>query len=292
MALIFVVFFVFVTTPAQQISKTKTTAHFFKLQSNLMKREIPYSVVLPVNYEADKQSKFPVVYILHGFSGSHKDFVAYPQLLELYSRHKFIVVTVEGENGFYTDSLTKPNYKFESYFVKELIPEIDKNIRTISTRNGRAVIGDSMGGYGALKFGIKFPEMFALVGSWSGGLTIASWRKPSEITFNVSGIKESLLSVFGDGTNPATLEDNDLFQIINNIPSDKIESLPFFYFDCGTEDEHGLLKPNQQLAEIMINRKIRHEYRQVPGEHSVQLYRVGDVLELCDRIFGEKFKEK
>ncbi|NJM52811.1 MAG: hypothetical protein HC846_05100 [Blastocatellia bacterium] len=172
-----------------------------------------------------------------------------------------------------------------------MIPEIDAKFRTISNRDGRAVIGDSMGGYGALKFGIKYPQMFALAASWSGGVNIASWRKPSDISFNVPGIKEFLTSVFGDGTNPATLEANDIFKLIKDVPNAQIESLPFFYLDCGTEDELDLLKPNQQLAEIMLNRKIRHEFRQVPGKHTVQLYRLGDVLELSDRIFANKFRK-
>lgn len=290
--LLLALFVVALVNSQKEFAEKRTLqAQFFQLKSNLLKRQIPYSVVLPVNYDEEKQTRFPVVYILHGFSGSHKDFVAYSQLLEIYSRHKFIVVTVEGENGFYTDSQTKPNDKFESYIVKDLIPEIDSNFRTISARYARAIIGDSMGGYGALKFGLKFPEMFVLAASWSGGLTIASWRKPSEITFNVPGIKEYLLSVFGSKNNKETLAANDLFQLIKKIPTDKIDSLPFFYIDCGTEDELGLLKPNQQFAEIMVNRKIRHEFRQVPGEHTVQLYRVSDVLELSDRIFADKLKK-
>jgi S-formylglutathione hydrolase FrmB len=291
----FVILLSFVATPlvnAQTTSKTKQTAQFFKLNSKLLNRQISYAVVLPKNYQADDQTRFPVVYLLHGFGGSHKDFVSFPELFEIYSLHKFIVVTVEGEKGFYTDSQTKPDEKHESYVIKELIPEVDKNFRTISARNARAIVGDSMGGYGALKFGLKYPQMFAMVGSWSGGLTIASWRKPSEIDFIVPNIKESLTSVFGDGSNPATLQANDLFELIKNVPTEKISSLPFIYLDCGTEDELGLLKPNQQFAEIMVNRKIRHEYRQVPGEHTVQLYRLGDVLELCDRIFAESIEKK
>ena len=68
---------------------------------------------------------------------------------------------------------------------------------------------------------------------------------------------------------------NDLFKLFSDLSSDKVANLPFFYLDCGTEDE--LLKPNQQLAELFVTRKIRHEYRQVPGAHALQDYRVVDV---------------
>ena len=94
---------------------------------------------------------------------------------------------------------------------------------------------------------------------------------------------QAITAAFGDGTNAATLIANDLFKLFADLPPDKIAELPFFYLDCGTEDE--LLKPNQQLAEIMVSRKIRHEYRQIPGGHALQDYRVVDVLNLSERIF-------
>jgi len=141
--------------------------------------------------------------------------------------------------------------------------------------------GVSMGGYGALKYGVKYPQMFALAASWSGVANAASWRKVSELPPSPRIVK-AVTAVFGDGTEPSTLLSNDLFKLFADIPSDKVTELPFFYLDCGTEDE--LLKPNQQLAELFVTRKIRHEYRQVPGAHALQDYRVVDVLDLFERL--------
>ena len=281
-----------VTVQAQQVSSlpaatAQVAAKTFQLDSKLMERRMPYAVVLPVDYEADKQARFPVVYLLHGLGGNYKNFVENPNRLEFYARHRFIIVSIEGGTSFYTDSATRPNDKYESYFINELIPEVDKNFRTDATRNGRIVAGHSMGGYGALKYGLKYPQMFAGAASWSGAVNAASWRKPSELP-PIPFIVQSLTADFGDGTDPSSLAANDLFKLFAELPPDKITALPFFYLDCGTEDELQLLKPNQQLAQILLNRKIPHEYRQIPGGHGLQDYRVADVLNLTERILTKQ----
>ena len=83
----------------------------------------------------------------------------------------------EGNNSWYTDSAAVPTDKYESYIMQELIPNVDKRFRTISTREGRAIAGLSMGGYGALKFGVKYPQQFVFVGSMSGALGAATWTE-------------------------------------------------------------------------------------------------------------------
>ena len=132
-----------VTAHAQQPSpvapSVQTAVKTFQLDSKLMKRQMPYGVFLPVNYETDKQARFPVVYLLHGLSGSYKTFSDNRERLEDYPKRRIIFVLVEGGTSWFTDSATVPNDKYESYIIQELIPEIDKNFRTIAERKGRAV---------------------------------------------------------------------------------------------------------------------------------------------------------
>ncbi len=288
-----------VTINAQQSSQssiTRPTVKTYKLDSKLMQRQIPYNVVLPVGYEDDKTVRFPVIYLLHGLSGSYNDSLDTSRTdspwLDYLSKYRFIIVTPEGGRGFFTDSATNPNDRYESYIIQELIPEVDKNFRTIAESKGRAIAGASMGGYGALKFGVKYPQMFALAASWIGAVNVASWRSEQELLSMpaakiIPNIKQILLPVFGDGTK-STLAENDLFKIFADLPQDIIAGLPFFYLDSATEDELQLLKPNQQLAELMLNRKIPHEYRQYPGTHRLQLWLIPDLLSLCERIFNSQ----
>ncbi|NJM52812.1 MAG: hypothetical protein HC846_05105 [Blastocatellia bacterium] len=65
-----------------------------------MNRQMPYAVVLPTNYEADKQTRFPVVYILHGFSGSHKDFVSFPELLKFMLYTNLLLLRLKAKTVF------------------------------------------------------------------------------------------------------------------------------------------------------------------------------------------------
>ena len=170
----------------------------------------------------------------------------------------------EGGDGWYSDSATVATDKYETYFFKELIPDVDNRYRTIQDRRGRAIAGLSMGGYGALKFGVKHSEMFILASSMSGALDPAA-RSENNQGFGWSVIKPSILKVFGD-EGSKTRSENDLHQLVKTLSNDKLSALPYFYLDCGTED--GWLTSNRQLADIFLDRKIPHEFRQLPGGHN------------------------
>ncbi|HVF22140.1 MAG TPA: hypothetical protein VM941_03655, partial [Pyrinomonadaceae bacterium] len=65
-----------------------------------------------------------------------------------------------------------------------------------------------------------------------------------------------------------TRQANDLFEIVRKLPAARISSLPYFYFDCGTEDSSLIFPYNRELAVLMFETKIPHEYRELPGDHS------------------------
>ncbi len=179
------------------VAKPGSIVETNQLDSKLMARKMPYRVVLPVNYNLASNEKtfYPVVYLLHGLTGHFDNWTNQGKVAEYAGKYNFIIVTPEGNNGWYTDSGSVPNDKYESYIVQELIPEIEKNYRTMKDRNHRVIAGLSMGGYGSIKFGLKYPEMFALVGSFSGALGAGTWT-PKELGTK-GAIPESLLGVFG-----------------------------------------------------------------------------------------------
>ncbi len=258
----------------------------FALDSSLMGREIPYTVILPANYDIDKDARFPVIYMMHGLGGNHK--ITKLTSAKYTDKQRVIMVFLEGGNGFYTDSATKPADKWESYIIKELIPEVDKNLRTVAERRGRAVAGPSMGGYGALKFGVKYPQLFSLAVSWSGAVNVAAFHDATDLP-PIPFLKQTLATVFGDGKDRTTVHANDLFKLFSEYPAEKLKDLPFFYLDCGTEDELGLFKPNRDLAGLLIDRKIPHEYRQFPGGHDVfPPNTFPDLYDLSSRIFAKQ----
>jgi putative tributyrin esterase len=255
----------------------------FKLNSKLMAREMPYRVVFPKNYSSAKTEKFPVIYLLHGYSGHFDNWTDKTDLKKYAADYNYIIVTPEGNNGWYSDSAKVSNDKYESYIIQELIPEIDKNFRTIAARESRVIGGLSMGGFGAMKLGIKYPQMFALAGSFSGAIAASSYRNSNEIPSGA--LRTTLLDTFGEPESE-THKANNLFKITSEMSPEKIASLPFLYLDCGTEDELGLLQINKMFADILVQRKIPHEFRQLPGKHNWEFWnsQVLEFLQLSDKI--------
>lgn len=279
------------TATAQVETKTAVTLGNAELDSKLMRRKMPYQVIIPTNYESEKTIRFPVLYLLHGLGGHYDNWASKTNLTKHAAEHRVILVMPEGGNGWYTDSATEPNDKYESYIIQELVSEIDKNYRTVAERKGRAIAGLSMGGFGALKFGVKYPQMFTLAASMSGAVASASYRTLEELPKN-EWLRKPILAAFGDPASP-THKENDLLKLLDEMPPEKTAALPFLYLDCGTEDPLGLLSPNQKLAQVLVTRKIPHEFRQLPGKHDWTFWnnQVQEVLRLSSKIFAANNKQ-
>jgi putative tributyrin esterase len=256
-----------------------------KLASTLMAREMPYRIVLPVGYSDPQNStkRFPVVYLLHGLTGHYNNWTDKTKIAEISASQNLIIVTPEGDDGWYSDSATKPNDKYESYLVKELIPEIDKKFRTIADREHRSIAGLSMGGYGAIKFGLKYPDTFSLAGSFSGAIGAASITE-KEIP---GAIGRSIDAIFGLGGS-ATRKANDPFDLIRSATAERIKSFPFLYVDCGTEDF--LFPNNRDFVALLLEKNVPHEYRQLPGGHNWTYWgaQVQEFLELANVRFSAR----
>jgi S-formylglutathione hydrolase FrmB len=131
-----------VTTPQRSLNVAETWAAMdapdvrtLKLNSKLMGREMTYRVIMPRDYESLKDSRFPVIYLLHGLSGHYDNWTEKTKVGDYVRDFGYFIVTPEAGDGWYTDSVTVPNDKFESYIIQELIPEIDKNFRTKTARS-------------------------------------------------------------------------------------------------------------------------------------------------------------
>lgn len=255
-----------------------------RLDSKLMGRQMPYRVVLPVGYKdaANAVKRYPVLYLLHGLTGHFDNWTSRSDLAKYAEAYQMLIVTPEGENGWYTDSLTNPREKYESYIIKELIPEIDSKYRTDPVRAKRAIAGLSMGGYGALKFGIKYPGMFVLAGSLSGALRAAQYNLK-----NSGAIGKSIEEIFGP-EGGETRNANDVFKLVSEMPVEKIKSLPFIYLDCGIDDF--IFQQSRDFSGLLIEKKVPHEYRELPGAHNWQYWdkQVKELLVVASQTFTSK----
>ena len=133
------------------------------------------SVYLPPGYEQGSK-RYPVIYYLHGFMGTDSIYANMKMILDRGISQKkirpFILVQPSHftlyEGSFYTNSSLTGNWA--DFTAKELVEYVDKNFRTMATRESRAIGGHSMGGYGAIKLGMLYPEMFSSVYALSPGL--------------------------------------------------------------------------------------------------------------------------
>jgi S-formylglutathione hydrolase FrmB len=260
-----------------------TRVETIQFKSKLVGKTLPYSVVLPSTYSMAGQIalSYPVLYLLHGLAGHYSNWLTKTKLAEYAAKYQMIIVTPEGNDGWYTDSATVPNDKYETYIVEELIPDVEKRFRAIKGREGRAIAGFSMGGYGALKFGVKYAGKFVFAASISGALDAAA-RTNDNPRNAWDFLRPSILQTFGDADS-STRAANDLHKLVRNFSAERLASLPFFYLDCGTED--GFLATNRELATIFLERKIPHEYRQLPGAHNWAYWdsQVQEVLKIAAR---------
>lgn len=259
-------FLMFAVSAFAQIETAKTSSNGRvskqTLESKLMAREMPYNLILPKNYNesASKEMRYPVIYLLHGLTGHFNNWAELTKLSDYAENYDYIIVMPEGNDGWYTDSVSVSNDKYESYIVKELIPEIDKKYRTKAERKNRSIAGLSMGGYGSVKFGLKYPEMFTLVGSFSGALGVTELTDKNAAAW----VSKSVMSVYGEAESE-TRKANDIFKMIREIKPENVKNLPFIYQSCGTEDF--LIQNNRDFVVLMAANKIPHEYRELPGVH-------------------------
>lgn len=281
LSLLILLLAIFAQASLAQEKAPKVEVVNLKLNSKLMTREIPYRVALPLSYKtAGDTKRFPVIYLLHGLTGNYANWFDRTKAAEYAAKHDFIIVTPDGANGWYTDSLAAPKDAYESYIIKELIPEIDKNYRTVANRDGRVIAGLSMGGFGAVKFGLKYPEMFSLVGSFSGALFASSYRTPEELP--QGGIRTSLVAIFGAPDSP-TKKANDVFEMVRSATPEQIKAMPFIYQSCGSEDF--LIQNNRDFLAAMNLKKVPHEYREHPGIHDWVFWddQIRELLAVADR---------
>src|SRR2546421_10129566 len=231
--------------PRRNPARSSASVETIQFHSALIGKTLPHNVILPPDYRSSS-TRYPVLYLLHGWVGHYSDWATRTNVADFASQYRMIVVMPEGNNGWYTDSASVASDKYETYILQELIPDVQQRYRTIESRYGRGIAGLSMGGYGALKFGLKSPGTFAFSGSISGALAATSW---TEDDFKAApSMYKSLVSVFGPPGSD-TRKANDIFEMVRALPPSRVVGLPYFYLDCGTED--GLFSYSPQFAALL-----------------------------------------
>ena len=221
----------------------QTLSHY----STVLHKEQKMNVYVPAT-----PGRHSVLYLLHGAYGDYTNWVSNTRVAAIAEDFNLIIVMPDGAPfSWYTDSPLQPASQYESYIVKELVPFVDSAFATFAEKRGRGICGLSMGGYGAIKFGLKYPSLFASASSMSGILTIMNHASQWKI-----------LEVFGDTIKSIEAwKKNDLSQLLLSV-KDTIA----IKFDTGISDF--ALADNRQFLSELQKRGFAYEYAEYPGNHS------------------------
>ena len=233
--------------------------------SKILGRAVHYTVLLPPSYDTNKTRRYPVLYYLHGLGDNDQTLVNSGgwDLVEELQRSgaigDFLIVTPDGGRSFYINS-KDGRVRYDDFFIREFIPAVEQRYRTVGTRAGRGISGTSMGGYGALRFAFRYPELFAAV---SAHMPAIAEELPGGI---VSGLGSGL-NAFGNSFDPRYWKQNSPFTLVRQ--QGKLTGLQI-YFDCGLQDDFGFNVGSEALHRLLETQGIPHEFHLYPGRHSGQ----------------------
>lgn len=222
------------------------------IPSQKMQNTFKCVVIKPDGYKK-KNKSFPVVYLLHGYSGNYSNWIQrVPQLQQHADTYEVLIVCPDGGySSWYLDSPVDSSMRYETYIGSEVPAYIDVHYRTIKKREGRAITGLSMGGHGGLFLGLRHADLFGACGSMSGGVDLYSTRN-----------KFDLVKRVGDSiTHAENWKNLSVTHVVEQYPRDSVAII----IDCGVDDF--FYDINRQLHQKMVGLKIPHDYIERPGKH-------------------------
>lgn len=179
-----------------------------------------------------KGTKPKTLILLHGLSDNSAIWMRDTSIDRYAERYNLTVVMPETQRGFYSNMMYGPNY--EDYIVKEL-PELCESLFNTSVAPGDLMIaGLSMGGYGALRLSLKYPEIFRIAGVFSAGISMADVANHVPETNPISGdAAQEVVNIYGRKT--GLPEDSDCIKLAQRL-AESGKKAPRYYHCCGTED--------------------------------------------------------
>ena len=292
------------------------------------KRQI--TVYLPPSYDVEKNRNYPVVYLLHGYTGNNNlwtggGYIAgniqnsMASWVESEKLKEIILVMPNSHNklngSWYSNS--SATGRWGDYISKDVVNYIDSNYRTLPQPQSRGVIGHSMGGYGGMKIGMLYPEVFSCMGSLAGWFYDSNPESSAPYKKNVKDwtdyyslawskqVKFSRWAAFCPNPknppffcdfpyiydendqvvkNPDAFKsymENDIRQMVDkytNVLKDRLA----IYIDCGTSDE--LIVHARDIREKLNKLGIKHVYNEFSGGHACcVMTSTGEALEVFSK---------
>ena len=261
------------------------------IKSNILARSVRYCAYLPASYDTDKTRRYPVLYYLHGLGDNEQSLLNMGgwDLIEDLRRTgkigEFVVLAPGGGHTFFLNS-ADGTIRYEDFFLKEFIPQMEKKYRGAGSASKRGITGVSMGGFGAMRLAFKDPQRFAAV---SGQMPALIAEIPPNFAAGGRGSPASMMGdVFGNPVNVAYFQRNNVFYFAKTTPVAQLKRLKI-YFDVGDNDDYGFEQGGEKLHQLLDSRGIPNEFHVYRGRHDPQfvMRHFGEVMQFQWKAIGK-----
>jgi S-formylglutathione hydrolase FrmB len=234
-------------------------------QSHELMRKVSFTAVIPTSTKSlydpepieETSGPLKTLYLLHGWDGNHEDWIQNTRIVKWATEYNIAVIMPSGENSFYVDHPNEDNYG--KFIGEELIRETRRLFPLSEKREDTFIGGLSMGGYGALRNGFAYPNVFSKVIALSS--RIFQKDDPFHDLSEDNPINRRVWHLLGSKSYSAVTDDLDIYKLIEGC-MDK----PELFMACGTEDF--LIEENRALHTWLNDQGLDHDYMEAPGEHN------------------------
>lgn len=257
----------------------------FHMYSKTLNADRHYKIYLPDAYFRDTLARYPVLYLLHGFSDDHRAWVEKGRVDQVADRLissgeiQPMVIVMPEAGGTPTDQVWNgyfdmPQWNYETFFFQEFIPYIEKLYRVYTDKSHRAIAGLSMGGGGSVAYCQKHSELFCACYDFSGWLDQSINGAQQTDTGKVATVQRAV-------------HDNSCIRFVeqaDQATKERLRTVKWFV-DCGDDDF--LLELNEKFHMQMRFQGIPCEMRVRNGGHNWEYWHTG--LYLCLPFISRNF---
>lgn len=238
------------------------------LFSKTLMRTVPVNVILPVDkltfpgMPVREEKPYKTLYLLHGIFGNYTDWVTGTRIQRFAEEHDLAVVMPSGDNAFYVDQPESNNF-YGEFIGRELVELTRKMFPLSRKQEDTFIAGLSMGGYGAMRNGLKYSDTFGYIAALSGGFHIeemASCTNEDGLFFTTRHYAQA---VFGDLDQLLSGDKNPKY-LVKRLKEEG-KPIPKIYMACGDKDS--LLPANEDLAAFLKEQGADITFEIGPGAH-------------------------
>lgn len=262
------------------------------IHSEILNKDVRYTIYLPFDYEISNRY-YPVVYLLHGYTDNDMGWIQFGEanlIADEAIAHReipsMIIAMPDAGVSWYINNFDG-SMRYEDFFIKEFLPFIESKYRIRAEKRYRGVAGLSMGGYGALVYALKHPDLFAGCIAFSAAIytvedvinsTPEHWKQVNSPLYGPDLKGKDRITKHWQSNNP--------IYVVQNSDVEQIKKVSI-YLDCGDDDF--LFRGNSTFHILLRDLNIPHEYRVRDGGHSWSYWRTGLVDGL--KFLGTSFHQ-